>query len=53
LPTPGGRADWRRVCSDFWGPLNAAAQSTAGISVRDVIDVLDGLLEAQLFPPKV
>ena len=49
----GGRADWTSVCSEFWRPLSSAAQSTAAISVRDVIDVLDGMLEPQLFPPQV
>ena len=49
----GGHADWKKVCGEFWQPLSAAAQSTADISVRDVIDVLDAVLEPHLFPTAV
>ncbi len=41
------------MCGEFWQPLSAAAQSTADISVRDVIDVLDAVLEPHLFPAAV
>ncbi len=50
---PGGQADWKQVCGEFWRPLSAAAQSTADISVRDVIDELDAVLEPHLFPATV
>ena len=41
------------MCGNFWQPLSSAAQKTAGISVREVIDVLDAVLEPHLFPPTV
>ena len=49
----GGQANWKQVCGEFWQPLSAAAQSTADISVMDVIDVLDAVLEPHLFPTTV
>lgn len=45
-----GQAEWRRVLAEFWNPFDQTVQSAMGISVTEVIDELDAVLEPMLFP---
>ena len=48
-----GQALWKEVLTDFWVPFEALISQTSGISITEVIDVLDPLIGAQFFPPQV
>ena len=41
------------MLKDFWVPFEALISQTSGISITEVIDVLDPLIGAQFFPPQV
>ena len=41
------------MLKDFWVPFEAQVSQTSGISITEVIDVLDPLIGAQFFPPQV
>ena len=51
--TAAGKAVWKEVLKDFWGPFEQLVSQTSGISITEVIDVLDPLMGAQLFQPQV
>ena len=51
--TAAGKAVWKEVLKDFWVPFEQLVSQTSGISITEVIDVLDPLMGAQLFPPQV
>jgi hypothetical protein len=38
------------VLADFWQPFDATVQAAMDVSVTEVIDELDALLEPMLFP---
>lgn len=44
-----GQAQWKSVLSDFWGPFDETVAAALGVSVSEVIDRLDELLEPMLF----
>ena len=44
---------WKEVLKDFWVPFEQLVSQTSGISITKVIDVLDPLMGAQLFPSQV
>ena len=48
-----GAAEWKGVLADFWGPLDEAVQGGLQLSVVEVIDHLDAVLEPMLFPVQV
>lgn len=48
-----GQALWREVLKDFWVPFEQLVSQTSGISITEVIDVLDPLIGQQFFPPQV
>lgn len=49
-PVAAGQAEWRGVLADFWQPFDATVQAAMDVSVMQVIDELDALLEPMLFP---
>jgi DNA topoisomerase-1 len=49
----GGGAAWREVLRGFWAPFEAAVAATGGVSVTEVIDVLDPLIGAHFLPAQV
>ena len=44
--------DWRAVLRDFWRDFSAAIGSTKELRVTDVLEALNGLLGAHIFPDK-
>lgn len=46
----GGREQWREVLGGFWGPFRDNLAQVAGVSVTDIIDVLNDQLGAHFFP---
>ena len=48
-----GQALWREVLKNFWAPFEQVVSQTSGISITEVIDVLDPLIGKQFFPPQV
>ena len=44
---------WKEVLKGFWVPFEQLVSQTSGISITEVIDVLDPIMSAQLFPPQV
>ncbi|GJD54737.1 type I DNA topoisomerase [Methylobacterium dankookense] len=44
--------DWRSVLRDFWRDFSAAIGSTKELRVTDVLEALNGLLGAHIFPDK-
>ena len=51
-PVAAGQAEWRGVLADFWQPFDATVQAALDVSVTEVIDQLDALLEPMLFPAR-
>lgn len=47
-----GRADWRRVLTDFWGAFHGAIDGTKELRVTDVLNALDEELGPHFFPPR-
>lgn len=47
----GGRAEWQRVLSDFWGPFETRVNDLKEVRVSDVFDMLDEELGPHFFPP--
>ncbi|WP_306889399.1 type I DNA topoisomerase [Ancylobacter amanitiformis] len=47
-----GELDWKDVLRDFWRDFAAAVGETKDLRVSEVIDRLDELLTAHMFPPK-
>jgi DNA topoisomerase-1 len=48
----GGRADWRKVLTDFWTLFSKSIDDTRELKIRDVIDALDEALGPHFFPDK-
>jgi DNA topoisomerase-1 len=48
----GGRADWRKVLTDFWTLFSKSIDDTKELKIRDVIDALDEALGPHFFPDK-
>jgi hypothetical protein len=48
----GGSERWGDVLQAFWGPFRDNLAQVAGVSMTDVIDVLDARLGARFFPPQ-
>ncbi|KAK9828106.1 hypothetical protein WJX81_004990 [Elliptochloris bilobata] len=46
----GGREQWRAVLGDFWGPFRDNLSEVTGVSMTDIIDMLDEQLGAHFFP---
>jgi hypothetical protein len=46
----GGSERWGDVLQGFWGPFRDNLAQVAGVSMTDVIDVLDERLGAHFFP---
>ncbi|WP_029006159.1 type I DNA topoisomerase [Azorhizobium doebereinerae] len=44
--------DWKQVLRDFWGDFSLAVDATKELRVSQVLDALDEILTAHLFPPK-
>lgn len=44
--------DWRAVLRDFWRDFSAAIGNTKELRVTDVLEALNGLLGAHIFPEK-
>ncbi|MGQ3674726.1 type I DNA topoisomerase [Xanthobacter sp. TB0139] len=44
--------DWKQVLRDFWQDFHAAIDATKELRVSEVLDALDELLTAHIFPPK-
>ena len=44
---------WKEVLKDFWVPFEQLVSQTSSISITEVINVLDPLMSAQLFPSQV
>lgn len=44
---------WKEVLKDFWVPFEQLIGQTSGISITEVIDVLDPLIGPQFFPAQV
>ena len=47
-----GDLDWKQVLRDFWRDFSAAVGETKDLRVSEVIERLDELLTAHIFPPK-
>jgi DNA topoisomerase-1 len=45
----GGRIDWKKVLTGFWGTFSKAVDETQGLRTRDVLDALDRLLGPHFF----
>lgn len=45
-----GQVQWKDVMKDFWAPLENTVATGLQLSVVDVIDHLDDVLEPMLFP---
>lgn len=45
----GGRIDWKKVLTGFWGAFSKAVDETQGLRTRDVLDALDRLLGPHFF----
>ncbi len=41
------------MLKDFWVPFEEAVSQASGVSITEVIDVLDPLIGAQFFAPQV
>ncbi|MCA3246496.1 MAG: type I DNA topoisomerase [Azospirillum sp.] len=48
----GGRAEWRKVLTDFWAAFSKSLDETKDLKIRDVIDALDAALGPHFFPEK-
>ncbi|MFM7345761.1 MAG: type I DNA topoisomerase [Tagaea sp.] len=48
----GGRAEWRKVLTDFWAAFSKSLDDTKDLKIRDVIDALDEALGPHFFPDK-
>ncbi len=48
----GGSERWGDVLQGFWAPFRDNLAQVAGVSMTDVIDVLDARLGAHFFPPQ-
>ncbi|KAG2501067.1 hypothetical protein HYH03_000886 [Edaphochlamys debaryana] len=46
----GGRAAWKGVLRDFWGPFAASVAAMGAVRTTAVFDYLDSALEGFLFP---
>ncbi|MGR7996877.1 MULTISPECIES: type I DNA topoisomerase [unclassified Xanthobacter] len=44
--------DWKQVLRDFWRDFYAAIEATKDLRVSQVLDALDEMLTAHIFPPK-
>lgn len=44
--------DWKKVLRDFWTGFTGAVAETKDLRIKEVIDVLDALLNEHNFPPK-
>ncbi|MFG1432524.1 type I DNA topoisomerase [Xanthobacter sp. V2C-8] len=44
--------DWKEVLRDFWRDFHAAIGATKELRVSQVLDALDEMLTAHIFPPK-
>jgi DNA topoisomerase-1 len=44
--------DWKQVLRDFWKDFHAAIGATKELRVSQVLDALDEMLTAHIFPPK-
>ena len=47
-----GDADWKQVLREFWTDFIAAIDGTKELRVSNVLDALNEILAAHLFPPK-
>ncbi len=47
-----GEADWKQVLREFWVDFIAAIDGTKELRVSNVLDALNEILAAHLFPPK-
>ncbi|MEN3930950.1 type I DNA topoisomerase [Microvirga sp. W0021] len=44
--------DWKKVLADFWKEFSAAISGTKELRITEVLDALNDLLGAHIFPPK-
>jgi len=49
----GGRANWKEVLREFWTAFSDAIGQTQGLSIAQVIDVLDAELGPHFFPARL
>ncbi len=47
-----GELNWKDVLRDFWENFHAAVEATKELRVSQVLDALDEMLTAHVFPPK-
>lgn len=48
----GGRLEWKKVLTDFWGDFIKAVDEAKGLTITQVIDRLNHDLDAMLFPER-
>ncbi len=48
----GGRIDWKTVLRDFWQAFSESIDGTKGLTISQVIAVLDAELGPHFFPPR-
>lgn len=47
-----GEANYKEVLANFWKDFSVAIAETSDLRISEVLDVLDGALSPQLYPPK-
>jgi len=47
-----GRIDWKQVLREFWADFSAAVTDTKDLSIKQVIEALNGELGPHFFPPR-
>jgi DNA topoisomerase I len=48
----GGRLNWKKVLTQFWGDFIKAVEEAKGLTITQVIDRLNHDLDGMLFPPR-